>query len=317
MWLTVLKWILFFALIAAFGWAVYENQDAFARIFEFGFWPFLAVLVCIFFFIFFQGLILNESVRHFRIRLGANEWFGLIMLTFFTNYFIPFLGFGVRAAYLKRVHGLTLANYSKSLIAILVVEWTVYAGMALMALLVLFGQSGYFIPLLTLFMAGIVAGFFVSVLFRAEWIPGFLPMSGKIKNFLLAWREYVHDGRTLSLLFFYTLLQFSGFAGAFLIVFSVLVPQAPWAASFVAAAMTDFAFLIRIAPAAAGSLEAGVYLASQAFDVDWAMSLVIATVIRIAIVIVFLVFGPYFFWALVMRKGLLSRSALDDEVEIK
>jgi len=305
MWLTIAKWSFFAALIVAFGWAIRENQDSFARIFEFGFLPFIGVLVCIFIFIFFQGLILKESVRHFGIRLTSSEWFGLIMLTFFTNYFVPFLGFGVRAAYLKRVHSLSLVNYSKTLIAILIVEWTVYAGMALIALVILFGQGGEFHMFLTVFMATIVIGFFVTVLFRAEWIPQFVPMSGKVKQILLDWRDYVHDGRTLSLLFLHTLFQFAGFAGAFFIVYTVLAPQTPWAASFVAAAMTDFAFLIRIAPAAAGSLEAGVYLASQAFGVDWGMSLVIATVIRIAIIIVFLAFGPYFFWSLVMRRGLL------------
>lgn len=308
MWKFMLKWGLFAALIAAFCWAVYENQSAFAQILDFGFWPFLAVLVCVFLFIFFQGLILMESVSHFGIRLGVREWFGLIMVTFFTNYFVPFLGFGVRAAYLKQVHGLSLVNYSKTLIAILIVEWTVYASMALFALLVLVGQGGDLLPFLTVFMASIVAGFFVSVLIRPEWVPSFAPMASKFRKILRDWREYVHDGKTLLRLFLYTFMQFCGFAGAFLIVYGVLAPQAPWPASFVAAAMTDFAFLIRIAPAAAGSLEAGVFLASQAFGVDWAMSLVIATVIRIAIILVFLVFGPYYLWSLVLRTGLLKQS---------
>lgn len=300
-------------LLAAFGWAVWSNLDAFSRILDFGWTGFTILTVSVFLFIFWQGLILKESVRHFDIHLKFEEWFGLIMVTFFTNYFVPFLGFGARGAYLKKVHGLSYVNYGKSLIAVLIVEWSVYALMALVALSILYLQGARWSLLLWLFMAGVVSGFFVSVIVKPSWVPSFVPLSGKLKGILADWRSYVDDRRTLSRLFFYTFLQFTGFAGAFLIAYQVLTPQVPWLASFVAAAMSDFAFLIRIAPAAAGSFEAGVYLASQTYGVDWTMSLVIATVIRLAIILVFITFGPYYFWKLIGRTGLMGGSSSDAE----
>ena len=80
-----------------------------------------------------QGVIFKYSIKGSGINLSFKEWFGSINITLFSNYVIPFSGFGFRAYYLNKKHNLPYLDFSSSLIAILLVEMLVFSTFGVVA----------------------------------------------------------------------------------------------------------------------------------------------------------------------------------------
>ncbi len=283
-----------------------RRQELFLQISSVGLVNFALITIGTFFFIFFQGFVLRHSVRPYGVDLKFLEHFGIIIVTFFSNYIIPFLGFGIRGVYLKKVHNLSYKNFSQSLIAVLIVEWTIFALIAIGACFWLAVNGNYVSPLIALLMLGIISGFVFVMLIRPSWIPSGLPLAGFVKSILEDWQSYTQNRRAFLFIGIYTFLEALGFVFAFVIAYKVLFPQVPVAASIVASSLSDLALIIRILPASAGSLEGALHLAMSPYDLSFGDNLSVALITRAALAIIFLPLGPIFFWWLVVKNRLKS-----------
>ncbi|GLQ21961.1 lysylphosphatidylglycerol synthase domain-containing protein [Algimonas porphyrae] len=295
----------FVVLIGLIGWYFGDAErraGVVTNIASVGWGPFGVMVVGMFAFILFQAFVLIHSLTPFGKRVGFWEAFGIIVVTFFTNYLIPFLGFGIRGVYLKKKHDLSYADFSQSLIAILIVEWAIFASLALIAMAVLFASGHVVSPFILILMAGIVTGFFVLMAARPSWVPGFLPLSGFAKTVVGDWRQYSSHRGALLRVAFYTLLEAIGFILAFVIAYKTLFPAVPAAASVVAGALSDLALIIRILPASAGSLEGALHLSMLEYNLSFEDNLSVALVTRAALAVIFVPLGPVFLWWLLTRS---------------
>ncbi len=255
-------------------------------------------------FILFQGFVLLHSVRPYGVKLGFFEHFGIIVVTFFSNYLIPFLGFGIRGVYLKHRHGLAYQDFSQSLLAVIIIEWTIFAIMALAASVWLALHSLAISILIVLLMAGIIAGFGFAFTMQSGWVPGFLPLSGVVKKVLADWQAYTANRAALAYVALFTFLEAMCFALAFVVAYKALFPLVPPAASIVAAALSDLSLIVRVLPASAGSLEGALHLSMLPYGLEFGDNLSIALITRAALAIIFVPLGPLFFWILLVSSGI-------------
>ena len=288
-------------LVGLIGWYLSEpsRRDVLLeQISSVGWGNFFLITLGTFGFIFFQGFVLKHSVSPYGVKLKFSEHFGIIIVTFFSNYIIPFLGFGVRGVYLKKKHGLKYKDFSQSLIGVLVIEWSIFALIAVVAATSLFWSGQPVSYLLVLLMVGILCGFVFLFAVRPNWVPDFLPLSKIIKGVLADWQSYTNHRKALGLVAFYTMLEAICFAFAFVIAYKALFPEVPAAASVFAASLSDLSLIIRILPASAGSLEGALQLAMLPYGLAFSDNLSVALITRAALAVIFIPLGPIFFWHL-------------------
>jgi len=293
---------LFFLLLWYFS-DLDRRSEIIQQVSSVGLGTFLWSILGMFVFILFQAFVLQVSVLPFGKKIPFLEAFGIIVVTFFTNYLIPFMGFGVRGVYLKKKHDLSYKNFTQSLIAILLVEWCVFAAMGLIATLFLVSAGQDISLIITLMLIAIVCGFFVSVCIKSKYIPKILPLSKLAKQLIDDWQGYISSGfGVVRKLFIFTTFEALGFAFAFVVLYAQLFPSVPYGASVVAAALSDLALIIRILPASAGSLEGALQLAMLPYGLTFSDNLSVAFVSRAALAAVFVPLAPFFFWFLLKGK---------------
>jgi uncharacterized membrane protein YbhN (UPF0104 family) len=259
-------------------------------------------------FILFQGFVLLHSVKPYGVKLGFFEHFGIIVVTFFSNYLIPFLGFGIRGVYLKHKHGLAYRDFSQSLMAVVIIEWTIFAVMAVLASLWLAFQGDSISILIVILMVGVIGGFVFAFAVQPGWIPAFLPLSGFIKTVLEDWQSYTANRKTLGYVALFTALEAACFALAFVVAYKALFPAVPPAASIVASALSDLSLIVRILPASAGSLEGALHLSMLPYGLQFSDNLTVALITRAALAVIFVPLGPLFFWALLVNSGIQKQA---------
>lgn len=269
------------------------------KVYSLGLLSFIYITIGVFGFILFQGFVLKHSVKPYGVHLKFTEHFGIIIVTFFSNYFIPFLGFGVRGFYLKQRHNLSYKDFSQSLVSVLVIEWAVFAFIAVIAATRLFSSGDPVSYLLTLFMLGIIFGFVFLFTIRPSWVPNLFPFSKFIKITLVDWQSYISHRKSLARVALYTFLEAICFSLVFVIAYKALFPDVPFAASVFAASLSDLALVIRLLPAAAGSLEGALHLAMMPYGIAFDDNVSIAIIIRVALAVIFVPLGPPFFWWLI------------------
>ncbi len=305
---TVLGFVLLLALVYWYLNDADRRAALSAQIFSVGWKNVALITLGTFGFILFQGFVLLHSVRPYGVRLKFFEHFGIIIVTFFSNYLIPFLGFGIRGVYLKHKHGLAYKDFSQSLIAVIIIEWTIFALLALLASLWLVVHHFVVSPLIELLMLGIVAGFVLAFTMRPSWVPDFLPFSGFAKRILEDWQSYTQNRAALGWVAFFTLLEALCFAFAFVIAYLALFPTVPPAASVVAASLSDLSLIIRILPASAGSLEGALHLSMLPYGLSFGDNLSVALITRAALAVIFVPLGPLFLWLLLINSGIRQKN---------
>lgn len=244
-----------------------------------------------------QCVLLRDSVRPFGVILSPMEWVGLMMVTFFSNYFIPFAGLGARALYLSRRHGLSLTHFSVAMGGVLLVELLVYS-VAGMAMLAADAGTRWDSGITVLGLAMIAGGLVLATLVP----PTLVPFGGRagetLRLFLTGWRQMLAHRRTMASLLLWTIVQYACFALMFHLALKAVDADVSLRGAAAIAALTDFAFLIRLAPAAAGSFEVAILFGGQMFGVATAQALVVAALVRAAMIVWFIILGPWFSYRL-------------------
>jgi uncharacterized membrane protein YbhN (UPF0104 family) len=252
-----------------------------------------------------QGFILQLACRPFGVQLSAVEGFGLVCVSFFINFLVPFLGVGARGAYLLKRHALGVVDYGTVLVGILAIELAVYAVGGLSGQAILWRAGYQPDALIALVFLAAVGGATLASVFPLHHLPGGYPALDRGKAVLQRAQTLIGSRDVAPPIILWTALQFASFTLAFWAAFHAIGADVPVPGAQVTAALSNFSFLVRLAPAAAGSFEVAVYYASTLFSIPFAQTLIIALLVRLGLLIVFLPTGPVFFWLLLKRTKVI------------
>jgi uncharacterized membrane protein YbhN (UPF0104 family) len=296
-WLRVTLAVIFTAGVVYF---FYRDFDAiYAAIKTISSSQFLLVSASLLVFVLLQGLALRQVLKFWDIRLGAVEWIGLTFITFMANFLVPFLGFGFRAAYLKRFHGFSIADFGKSLIILFAFELAVFAGIGLAAAL-FGGFPGYLQWFFCLGLASMVGGLIVSFVIKASMLG---PLRTLGHGILEPWQQFWKRTDLARSLLVITAAQYAAFVLAHHVAFFGLNMIIPVPTSFVAASLVDFSFLLRLTPANVGGYEGALMLAGVPIGLSFVQAAAVASVLRGALIVVLAPAAPIFLLIFLRRSG--------------
>jgi uncharacterized membrane protein YbhN (UPF0104 family) len=244
------------------------------------------------------GAVLQAACRPFGVRLNHLEAFGLTVLSSCMNYAVPFSGVGLRGAYLLRRHNLRLSDYSALMIAIFIIEFAVYGAAALVASAWLLLDGIHPDPLVIAVCAGAVAVAAGAAFIPIRGVRSCPAVPAIFVDQITTLRKVLRDPVVLAPVVVWTTLEFICFALVFAIAYRSIGAAVPFGGAIIAASLSNFSFLVRIAPGSAGSLEAAVYYVSSLFSLTLSDSLIITLLVRLGMAMVFLPLGPPCFWLL-------------------
>ncbi len=292
------------------GYFTYENREQFYPILELkAYWITSLVLVS-FFYIWAQGLILKYVLEPYKIKLKFKEWFGILVVTLFGNYIFPFAGIGFRATYLKKNHNLQVGDFIASTVAIYWWEFLIFAFGGIVGLSLL--QTDTTVDkwvLLPVLVSGITFLFIIYFLkFRFPLI-GPKKMIIKVNSMLESWDGIKKDRAMMSKVGLSTTLVFVLYTIMFAIAYEAFGFIVPIAGNMIVACLSDYSFFIRLAPAAFGSYEASIVYSSQLYNLTLAEGLMVAGLVRVAMMICYFSLGPIYSYVLL---GTFSKKALSE-----
>jgi uncharacterized membrane protein YbhN (UPF0104 family) len=290
-------------LVAWAGYYVAQNWSEFGAILHLDWRSGLVLLAATLAFFVLQGIVLRVSVAAYGVTLTPTEWFGLTVITFFANYAIPFSGIGLRGVYLNRVRGLAYADFASALAAVVIVELFVFALGGLAGLAALPSLGVPIDPYIALILGTLLIGLVVAAGMPADWLIRRSGPLARLEAFFKSWQRLKRQPMVLCRLTVLTVALFAANVAMFALAFRTLAFKVPMAGGLIAAALSDLSLFIRIAPAGAGTFEGSVIYVVHLFGLSIAEGLVVAAVVRIAIIVCCVSLGPIFFYYLIRRRA--------------
>lgn len=227
-----------------------------------------------------RGLLTRVLCGPFSVRLGVIEAATLAAWTSLANYLTPMVGgTGVRALYLKRRHDLPYAALASVQAATYMLHFAIAAAVGLACLTALADiASGPRLGLIVFFVIVLAA-----VLLVRRWPFGNLGLRGRAGRFvnraLSAWHEI--QGTNLAPVVGLLLVNLGLQALALRLSFALLGVALPPVQALFIAALSVFAILLAITPAALGITEGIVVFAAALVHVPTALALSAAAVRRV------------------------------------
>jgi len=299
--------ILLSMLVGALYGAAHETFD-WTRLVEVSGFHWLLVIVLAFVNVFSQGLIFKVSVERFSLKLPLRAWFGSLNITLFSNYVVPFSGFGFRAYYLNRDFGLSYRNFGLSLLAILLVEQMVFAVAGIIGASAATAGSSARVGVQWLFGAVIAGGTLAFIPLVVLLFSRFV-LFDSVRRFLNDWTDYIQFSGAILRLFVITLIAAAAFISMFYVSILAITGQSNLSAALLMATIANIGLLFRIAPAGLGTFEGGIVGAGLFYGIDATSCVLVALMVRIGFMAWFFTLGPYYSWALMgslMPKKVMS-----------
>lgn len=275
------------------GFYIYSNREDFGPVLALDLMSIAVLLGVALVYAIVQGMLYNSVLRFMSIRLSQIESFGALMLTLFGNYFFPFAGFGARGVYLHRAYGLSARLYSLSVVAIVLVELTVYACFGVVAV-------SYLLPLAEI-EALLLLAFFICAVIGGVWLIFFkLPLLHRVQQLeklgriLDEWYEFRDTTDLRPRLVFYTCLQFLAYSALFGVAFTVLSIDITLAEAMLHSALSDFGFVFKLAPAGLGTYEALVVFSANLTGKTASEAIMVLVLVRFAMLFWPMVLTPFF-----------------------
>jgi uncharacterized membrane protein YbhN (UPF0104 family) len=234
-------------------------------------------------------------VRVFEIDLRFSEWFGLTMVGAMVNMFAPFApGAGMRALYLKRVHGLAYVHFANCLAAPLLVGTMVNSLLALVALGLLWARHG---PVSSALFALVLAAF-LGPLALVLW-----PVSVKApdRKWLRRLAMLVNGWRTVATNRLIVMQLGAAMAArallltvVYAIILSGIGVRAPLLACLTMASLGSVVRLINVTPGALGIYEGVLMAISSTFGIPPSAGMMVGLVHRLVSSVIILASGAVF-----------------------
>ena len=235
-----------------------------------------------------NGMFIKWTAEAFTRRLSMGEGIYVGILSAVGNFFGPLLGgAGIRAVYLRRVHGLPYAKFTSTLMVYYVVLFGINFALAFVGLLIVDVEGTPFL-LLGLFGGGLVL-LAPSVFVRLPRRVGAHGSAGsrtsrRIVRHLMdiedGWRRLLgRPGLLLKLIGLAALSVGAQFLIAF-VSFDSIGADISWAALAVYVSIVTISLLVAVTPGAIGIREAMLLLVSETLGVTNAEILQVATIDR-------------------------------------
>jgi len=256
-------------------------------------WSAIASLVLMGFgYLVVQSAILKTGLGPFLPHISLVESFALKTLQLAGNYTLPFVGLSYRVYYLRRVHGLELADIASTFYAPILLRAFVYS---LLALLGLFSTLSVYSPqtwvlgasLSTIMFASLVIGFVRPLTLWEHAKP-----VRALNRLISSWQSVQEHPNTVRDFVLLLAVEYFFIAGGFHFAFGSIGVAIPVGGIMALASVSTFALWFRIAPAALGSFEAAVIYITGIYGASLAEALISTLLVRSAWVVWFLLLSP-------------------------
>jgi uncharacterized membrane protein YbhN (UPF0104 family) len=252
---------------------------------------------------FLQGLIFKIIVEPYHIKLSFFEWFGLGVLNYLGNMFLPFGGWGVRAWYLKKHYQFHYTNFLSVLAAVSVLEFLIFSVGGLIGLGWRYLVNGSVnLSLISLFTGVLIIALLI-ILSPFE----FKQSSNKFfKHFFeisQSWHNLRRQKSELTKIAFLMIIYFLTNTLLFFLAFQIVGIKIPFIFAFIPNCLSDYSFVIRILPASFGFYEGAVVYSTKILNATVTQGLLVAEIVRAANFGWLIIFGPIFGLFLKSRKN--------------
>lgn len=133
--------------------------------------------------IFSNGLFIKIILTPFKKFIAVKEAFYVSILSTVGNFFAPVgAGFGFRAVYLKRKHGLTYSNYFSTLSGNYIIVFLVTSVFGLLGILLLREEFNYPALIITAIFTAMLAGSIILMVLKPSQIPSVSDGRGVLKK---------------------------------------------------------------------------------------------------------------------------------------
>jgi uncharacterized protein (TIRG00374 family) len=264
-----------------------------------------------------QGWQFNTLARMFDLDLDTPEWFGLTIGNTMVNYLVPArAGLVVRAAYLKRVHSLSVTAYAALTALLLLMSVSVASILGLLGFALHRSASGSSAASLGLvFVATLVISLSLVLL-----MPHALRLSPRMarlrdradafRSGLLTWRR---NPRLATTFVATTALWILAQATRLWIAFRSVGVELSFAGVLMIQALVGVAFVVSLTPGNLGVKEGAIAFAAAALGIGSQLGLLVGLVDRAVAFGVVMTLGPAFAHHLLKRSNLRTRGAGSNE----
>jgi len=246
-----------------------------------------------------HGLQVKVLTDHYGIKLGFAGWFGLSRISTFTNMMLPLGGAPLKAAYLKKMHGLNYGHFIVSNAAAIVIRLMVAAALASALAAAAGGSaSAYLLAVSGAVFAG-AAGFFllggaVGRKLSGSW--------ARARDFTSEWSKVVSNRKTVARLFLLNLLAFFVSVAEVHLSFRAFGLDASVVSSGIIASFCTFTNALKLTPGNLGPRELIFISLSDAFGTGVNGGLHAVALNRLIGVAMTLLMAPGFAWSLARKK---------------
>ena len=306
---NLLSWGCALIVLTVLGATLSKEADKLARLRDIAA-PSLAVLIALCLLLFLpNGLIRRAMAQHFGVRLRFAEWYGMLVFTNLLNLVLPARADMVfSAAYLKTMHGLSLANFAAMTYGNAVLFASVLVVEALLGLVYIAWDSGYWSAQLVAFalVMGVLA--MALLLLPALSIRGDGRIASGMRRALDGWHSLRQAPRLLPRLARHMVLGSVIFAAWMYMSYRALGFEVDVARVLVAGVVVQLSFLVVLTPGNLGIREALTGLVSQLIGLGFSEGVIVTLLQRAVSLLVFCVVGGWF--------GLLLSRALHKHREL-
>ncbi|MFP4355562.1 MAG: YbhN family protein [Phycisphaerae bacterium] len=243
----------------------------------------------------FTGLINQVMATHLGAPLPLREVIPLGLASTAANYFLPMrAGAGLRAAYFKKRCNLPLTAFAGSMAAVYVITLLVNATLGLGGMALVYANQQVWSTSVAVVFASVVAICLAALLVRLPAIGKDSPNRILVKLWRVhtGWETLRRSPGVLARSAGLSVLLTSTLMVRLFLIYLALGQPVSWAGCMLIAAMTAVSTFVSITPAGLGVREAMILFASIAIGVTPEVSLVAATIDRVAAVVVLAIAGP-------------------------
>jgi uncharacterized membrane protein YbhN (UPF0104 family) len=247
----------------------------------------------------------RKSLEPYPLRLPFKECFGLVMMTLMGNYTIPFSGFGMRAVYLKKIHGFAYRNFLTNMVVNWITNFLIYTSAGIIALIVYYWRTHQTAWTM------VIIFFSVMIISLASFIPLKINPKKKRGKFLsnlvlplILWQKYIKHRGILKSLLLLTFWQFLAATLMFYFAYLTFGFKITFIDSILPNTLSLYTSVIRVVPASLGFYEAAVAYPSKFLGLSLAQGLAVAALTRLVTIFWTFALGLWFSYILIepMKK---------------
>lgn len=288
---SVLGTLIVILFVVTAVWYVIANYDDFAKLTITEPWYILPAILAIVLNIYASGVVIDLAIEPHGVKLTRKEAFGLASITRFSNQFSPsYVGATIRAAYMKRVYGVSYAKFSSSFIISNLLQFMI-SGLFTIATFIALDPSSKNDKLLYFVIGAVVL--FVAILYAPlKSLTRFTEKRSSKDNKKGKFFERLHtiiEGystvrshpKLLPRTIFWMIIITISFSMSYYLLYAALGFHISIVSAFFIAALSGWSILIAITPGNLGIREGLMVIAAQVAGVPISVTLLVAILVRV------------------------------------